>query len=199
LEASRGNASRARALGEESTAVLEELAPGPMVASARRSAGLASLIAGDPEHAERELQSARDLLEGLGERSVASTIAALHARALVELERYAEAERAAMLGLSWAKAGDVVSQAYARGALARVLAARGLLDEALENAYQAVELSSRHDALTQRGDALLDLALVLHAAADRQGAQQAAGKALELYRAKGNVASGDRAARLLAD
>jgi tetratricopeptide (TPR) repeat protein len=176
---------------------MEELALGPMVAVAAQYAGLASLVAGDPEHAERELRTAGELLEELGERTVASTVAALRARALVELERYEEAERAALLGLGWADAGDVVSHAYARGALARALAARGQMSEALANARQAVELSSAHDALNQRGDALLDLALVLGAAADEQGASQAAAHALEVYRAKGNVVSAERAARLL--
>ncbi len=197
LEASRGNSSRARALGEESKTVMEELAPGPTVAVSRMHWGLALLIAGDPERAELELRSARELLEGLGERTVASTVAALHARALMELGRPEEAERAAMLGLGWADADDVVTQAYARGALARSQAARGLMDEAIENAHQAVELSSRHDSLNQRGDALLDLALVLSAAADREGAQKAAAEALEFYRAKGNVVSAERTARLL--
>ena len=198
LEASLGNASRAHALSEESKAVMEEFAPGPSVAVARQYAGLASLIAGDPEHAEKELRAAGELLEELGERTVASTVAALRARALVELERQEEAERAAMLGLDWADAGDVISQAYARGALARSLAARGLIDKALENAREAVELSSDSDALTQRGDALFDLALVLDAAADRQGAERAAAEALAFYRAKGNIVSGDRVARLIA-
>jgi class 3 adenylate cyclase/predicted negative regulator of RcsB-dependent stress response len=197
LEASLGNSSRARALGSESKAVMNEVATGPAVAGAAQYAGLASLIAGDPGHAEQELRSAGELLEELGERAVASSVAALHARALVELERYEEAERVAVLGLSWANAGDVVSQAYARGALARSLAARGLMDEALQNAHQAVELSSGSDFLNQRGDALLDLALVQEAADDRPAARSSAAEALVFYRAKGNVVSEERAARLL--
>jgi DNA-binding SARP family transcriptional activator len=197
LEASRGNAVRFRELGADSKAVMEELQPGPTGASAGMYLALALLIGGDADRAERELRAACDLLERLGERGHASTIAALHARALVELERHEEAERAVALALAWADADDVVTQAYARGARARSLAARGQIDDAIENARRAVEISSRHDALNQRGDALIDLSVVLDAAADRSGARRAAAEALELYRAKGNVVSADRAARLL--
>ncbi len=195
-EAELGNASRARALGEKGKAEMEELAPGAVLAFGHYT-GLASLIAGDPAHAERELRSVGERLEERGERGIASTVAALRARALVELERYGEAENAAALGLALADADDVLSHAYARGALARSLAARGLVNEALENAHQAVELSSGTDFLNGRGDALLDLALVLDAAGDREGGRRAAATAHAFYRAKGNVVSGERAARLL--
>ena len=40
-----------------------------------------------------------------------------------------------------------------------------------------------------RGDTLVDLATVLVAAGDRDGAAAAFGEALELYRAKGNIAA----------
>ena len=73
------------------------------------------------------------------------------------------------------------------------------MDEALENAHQAVELSSGSDFLNQRGDTYLDLALVLEATADRAGARQAAEQALILYRAKGNVVTAERVGRFQAD
>jgi tetratricopeptide (TPR) repeat protein len=197
LEASLGNSARARALGEEAKAVLEELAPGA-VRSFGHYTGLASLIAGDPEHAEQELRFVGELLEERGERGIASTVAALRARALVELERFEEAERLAELALQWAAADDVVSHAYACGALARCQAAHGRSREALENAQKAVELSSTGDFLNGRGDALFDLAIVLDAAGEPRGARESAAEALALYRAKGNVQTCKRVALLLA-
>ena len=119
------------------------------------------------------------------------------ARALVELERFDEAEHFAMRALAWADADDVVSHAYARGALARALAARGRTREALEHSGKAVELSSDSDFLNGRADVLVDLALVLDAAGDPQGAQTATAQALALYQAKGNVESAGRVARIL--
>jgi class 3 adenylate cyclase/tetratricopeptide (TPR) repeat protein len=186
-EATLGNRDRARALGAESRAVMEEVAPGWMVAGAELYAGLASLTVGDPEHAEAQLRDAGELLAHHGERAVASTVAALRARALLELGRHDEAEREARLALAWADAGDVVSQAYARGALGRLLAARGALDEGAENARQAVQLSAASDFLNQRGDALFDLALVLEAAGEHAAARTAATDAMGFYREKGNV------------
>jgi tetratricopeptide (TPR) repeat protein len=192
IEATRGNRDQARRLGAESRAVMEEVAPGWNVAGAELYAGLASLTLGEAEQAEAELCEAAELLAQHGERGVASTVAALRARALLELDRHAEAEQQAQLALEWSDAGDVVSQAYARGALARVLASRGAMDDAATNAREAVELSSASDFLNQRGDALFDLALVLEAAGDTDAARQAATAAGEFYRAKGNVISAAR-------
>ena len=69
--------------------------------------------------------------------------------------------------------------------------------EAVANVRDAVELSTGSDLLNMRADALLDLALVLDATADRAGARETADAALALYRAKGNVVSAERAERLL--
>jgi len=103
----------------------------------------------------------------------------------------------AMIGLEWADAGDIASHAYANSALARCLAYRGLLEEACEKARHAVQLSVASDFLNQRGDGYRDLALVLEAAGDREGARAAAGDALALYRRKGNVLSAAGVASLL--
>ena len=196
LEALLGNTARARALSEEGEAVMEELAPGAVL-SFGHYAGFASLIAGDPEHAERELRTVGEMLEERGERGIASTVAALRARALVELGRVEETERLAELALQWADEDDVVSHAYARGALARCQAADGRAREALENAHKAVKLLSTGDFLNARGDALFDLTIVLTAVGDREGARDSAAEALALYRAKGNVPTAKRVALLL--
>ena len=197
LEASLGNTSRARALATQSKTVLSDLALDFWVAGSGQLVGIASLIAGDPEHAEDELRTAGELLEKLGERDVASSVAALRARALVELGRPAEGEGFALTALSWAADNDVFSHAYASGALARSMAARGLPVEAVANARHAVELSTGSDLLNMRADALLDLALVLDATGDRVDAREAADAALALYRAKENVVSAERTQRLL--
>lgn len=197
LEASLGNASRSRALSTQSQAVVRDLALDFWVAGSGQLVGIASLIAGDPERAEAELRTAGELLEELGERDVASSVAALRARALVELGRPEEGERFARTALSWAADNDVFSHVYASGALARSMVARGLAADAIANARRAVELSTGSDLLNMRADALLDLALVLDATADSAGARETADAALTLYRTKGNVASAARAERLL--
>jgi class 3 adenylate cyclase len=187
MEATRGNRDQARKLGAESRRVMEEVSPGWMVAGAELYAGLASLTLGEAEQAETELCEAAELLAQHGERGVASTVAALRSRALLELDRHTEAEQQARLALEWSDPGDVVSQAYARGALARLLAARGAMGEAAAEARKAVDLSAASDFLNQHGDALLDLALVLEAAGDADAASSAAAAARDFYRAKGNA------------
>ena len=111
----------------------------------------------------------------------------------------AEAEPLARLALEWADERDVASQAYARGALGRALALRGATGEAQEEAREAVHMSSESDFLNQRGDVLLDLALVLRACGDGDGSRTAAREALVFYRAKGNVVSTRRAAAFAGD
>ena len=138
------------------------------------------------------------MLEERGERGIASTVAALRAHALVELGRVEETERLAEIALQWADEDDVVSHAYARGALARCQAADGRARQALESAHNAVKLLSTGDFLNAHGDALFDRAIVLTAVGDREGARGApAAEALALYRAKGNVATAKRVALLL--
>ena len=196
LAASLGNAARARALGDEGKAIMVDLAPDAILGFGHYI-GFASLIARDPEHAEHELKSLGARLEELGERAIASTVVSLRARALVELSRCEEAEHWARLGLAWADADDVTSQAYGRAALARSLAARDAIDEAIENARDAVGLWGDSDFLNGRADALHDLALVLRSAGDRSASRAAAAEALALYRAKENVVSAGHTAQLL--
>jgi len=198
LEAMRGHAERARYMTHDSIAVLEETASPLLVAGAEQYAGLAELVLGDAVRAERHLRRSLDLLEQLGDRSVGSSSAALLARAVVDLGRLDESERLSSLALEWSGRDDVVTQAYARSARALVLLARAGADDARREAQLAVELSSGSDFSNQRGDALVDLAVVLQASGDQPGARQAAGDAHACFAAKGNVAASERAAALAA-
>jgi class 3 adenylate cyclase/tetratricopeptide (TPR) repeat protein len=196
LEALRGNSSKARVLGEEARAVMRQFSRLAFAGTGMWT-GLAALIAGDAERAEHELRSSSDVLEELGDLDVASTVAAMRARALVDLERWDEADGVARTGLNWADPGDVATQAMGRGALARSLAARGRTEEAVGEATRAVQLLSRSDAINLRGDSCYNLALVLQAVGDHLRAREAAEEALSHYNAKGNVFASRRASRLL--
>ena len=194
LEAIRGRAQRARKLADESIAVLEERASPLALARALNWAGLAESTLGAPERAEDHLRRSFDLHEKFGERGVGSTTAALLARALVEQERFEEGERFASVALEWTSPGDIATQAYARGARALALVARGVRDEARREAHAAVELSAGSDFANQRGNAFLDLAYVLHACGDREGSREAAAEAQSWFALKGNTASAELAA-----
>jgi tetratricopeptide (TPR) repeat protein len=198
LEAMRGHVERARGLIRDSVAVLEEAASPLLVAGAEQYAGLAELVLSDAVRAERHLRRSLDVLEQLGDRSVGSSSAALLSRALVDLDRLDESERLSSLALEWSGRADVVTQAYARSARALVLLARERADDARREAELAVELSSASDFSNQRGDAQLDLAVVLHACGEEAAAQHAAREARDCFAAKGNVAAAERASALAA-
>src|SRR5262249_2444355 len=125
LEAMRGRVDHARRLANDSIAVLEEIGSPLLVAGAAQYAGLAELVLGDAVRAEAPLRRSFDLLEQLGDRSVASSSAALLARALVDRGDLDESDRLSSVALEWSGRDDVVTQAYARSARALVLAAGG--------------------------------------------------------------------------
>jgi hypothetical protein len=84
---------------------------------------------------------------------------------------------------------DVSTQVLGRSARARIEASRGLFQDGERLARDAVALSESTDDLNMRGDTLVDLAMVLVAGGDGEGAATAFDAALELYRAKGNIAA----------
>ena len=88
---------------------------------------------------------------------------------------------------------DVVTQALWRGVRAKIRAGAGELDEADALAREAVRLIEPTDLLTDRGDALLDLAEVLRLGGRATDAEAAARGGLELYERKGNLVSAARA------
>ena len=122
--------------------------------------------AGDPVAAEACLRRSHDALETMGDRALLSTTAALLAQSLLAQGRDREAERSAELSGELAAADDLVTQVLWRCVRARTLAGRGQVEEGLALAREAVALAETSDFVSDRGDALFDLALVL-AQADR--------------------------------
>ena len=70
---------------------------------------------------------------------------------------------------------------------ARVLASRWQLERAEQVAREAVALAELTDFVVYRGDALIDLAHILHRAGLRDAARAAAGDGLRLQEDKGNL------------
>jgi tetratricopeptide (TPR) repeat protein len=122
---------------------------------------------------------------------LAQAITAQGERRHDEAERYIAVSREAGAG------EDVSAQIIGQGVLARILAARGRLEEAEELARGAVALAERTDLLSQHGDALLDLAQVLDAAGRAHQAQAIVSQALGLYQRKGNLRTAQQARQRL--
>ena len=149
--------------------------------------GLAA-TAGDHDGAAVHLRRFCDLLQARGQRSFLSTFAPQLGRSLCALGRHDEAEPLARLGRELGDKQDVATQALWRQVQALVHARRGEHTQAEQLAREAVATTERTDALNMQGDALCDLAQVLHAAGRSDEAAAALAQALERYERKRNLA-----------
>jgi tetratricopeptide (TPR) repeat protein len=153
----------------------------------------------DPGLAETQLRDSYEALADAGEHGVRSTVAANLAEALYRQGRYDEADD--MLAAS-AEAGaddDVSTQALGRSVRAKILARRGLWNEAEALAREAFALAAETELVDLQGDTLLALGEVLRLAGRPSEATAAIRQALELWEAKGNVMFAARTRALLGE
>ncbi len=192
LEAMAGRFDASRRLVAEADAIANDLGLELTGASIRFEAARAELFAGDPAAAEREARPGLELLERIGNRGHWVTAAMVVADALLEQGRPAEAEALADLARTWAMQEDIDPQIGLRRVKARVLAARGELDDAERLAREAVALASRTDYLENHALSCADLAEVLDRAGRADEARAELERALELFERKGMTVSADR-------
>jgi tetratricopeptide (TPR) repeat protein len=180
LLAMAGRFDEARQLADTSRRMLGDLGPSVTASTTSIESSRIAFLAGDFAAADADLS--RDLadLEAIGERYFRSTIAGLHSRARLELGDVETATASAELTKALADPDDNEAQILWRQAEARVLVARGKLDEARELAEAAVELTADTVDLVLRADALIDLAMVLIWAGRRNEAGATVGEGLEL-------------------
>ena len=151
--------------------------------------GLIAGTAGRHEDAAAHLRLFCDMLEARGQRGFLSVFAPLLGRSLCALGRYDEAEPFAQLGRELiADEKDPAGQMVWRQVLALVEAHRGNYAEAERLAREAVAIGDDIDGLNAQGDALCDLAEVLHAAGRADEADATFAEALERYERKENFA-----------
>jgi len=161
--------------------------------------GRIAATAGRHEDAAAHLRRFCDLLEARGLRTLLSTYAPLRGRSFCALGRHDEAEPLARLGRELGDEQDATTQALWRQVQALVDARRGEHTQAEQLAREAVAITERTDALTWQGDALWDLAEVLHAAGRSEQATAALAQALERYQQKNNLAKAGQARDRLAE
>ena len=161
--------------------------------------GFIAQTAGDHERAAECLRRFCDFAETGGAVGFLQTYAPLLGRSLCKLGRHDEAEPLAELGRTLdPTADDLFTQALWRQVQALVHASRGHHAEAETLAREAVAVLEPTDALNMQGDALCDLAEVLHAAGRRDEATSALEQALERYRRKKNLSMAAQVRALLA-
>ena len=197
LLAMRGDIEQARTLHTEADAINEDLGIPWWSANAVFTRTILELLAGAPVRAEHAARTGLQAFEAMHNRNQGSTAAALLGLALVEQGRDDEALEYADLAAEWAVRDDIHSQTAALAIRARVLARRGELEAAETAAREEVALSKASDEPKLRGDALVNLALVLEHAGRAGEAADALNAALALYERKGNLVAASQARALI--
>jgi class 3 adenylate cyclase len=197
LHAMQGEFELARSLVREANMIVDELGRMYSVGVAQHEAAV-ELLAGNPGPAEERLRWACDRLEGMGEKALLATTAAMLAQALYTQGRFEEAEGFCRASREAAAADDLSAQVQWRGVQGKILARQGKREEAEALARDAVALVAATDFLTYHGDAMLDLAEVLELSRKSAEAEAANRQGLELYERKGNLVAAERAKSQLA-
>jgi ATP/maltotriose-dependent transcriptional regulator MalT len=139
------------------------------------------LLAGTPDRAVSELTRAVEGLQAMGDRALASTLAALLAEARWRCDDQAGAAAAADLSRRLAGVGDVISQVRWRGVLAKLEAVHRNNEQAQLLSSKAVQLVvETHEVVTQ-GDVLVDAAEVQLLLGNRGAAEVLLKDALDRY------------------
>jgi ATP/maltotriose-dependent transcriptional regulator MalT len=196
-KAMQGRIDEGRKLVRQCSHVLEDLGLKLRAAFASEAAGFVETLAGNHAAAEREFRAGYETIDRLGERGYLSTVSAFLAHSICAQGRPDEAEMFCTLAEEAGANDDITTQVLWRSARAKVLAARGELDQASPLARAAVAMAEETDDINMRGDALVDLADVLGAAGDATAREDAVRHAHQLYVAKGNVVSAALAERAL--
>ena len=190
-----GDFDEAQRLLEEAKVILADF--GVTLGANAHPEALVATLAGDPAAAERCLRAEYDELTRMGERGFLSTTAALLARAVEAQGRHDEAEELTKVAEQTGASDDLSTQIVWRSVRARVLAGRGLAEDAESLAREAVRLAAQTDRLNHHADALVDLAAVL-AKSGRTDESETLERALELYERTGNVVAAARVRERLA-
>jgi class 3 adenylate cyclase/tetratricopeptide (TPR) repeat protein len=146
-----------------------------------------AVIAGDHNAAATHLRALCDWLEERDQPGLLSTFAPTLGRQLIALGRFEEAEALAARGRELGQEDDMSTQALWRQVQALVHAHRGEHEQAARLGREAVAITEQTDGLNFQGDALCDLADVLHAAGRKEEAADALAAALERYPRKENI------------
>jgi tetratricopeptide (TPR) repeat protein len=188
LRALKSDFAAGRELAAEGRAILLDLGQTVIHAAVAMPAALVELLAGDADAAERLLREGREHLVASGERGYLSSVSALLAGSLCDQGRFDEAERFADEARELGAEDDWTTQMYWRAAKARILAARGLRDQAAHLATEIVNLAQPEDGFDTQF-VFVQIAPFL----EPDAARAALERALEAAERKGNVVSAARA------
>jgi class 3 adenylate cyclase/tetratricopeptide (TPR) repeat protein len=186
LLAMQGSFERAREVGADGRAMLEDLGLQMEGALVDIEIGRIETLAGEPTAAERALRRAYDSLSAVGEKFIRSTVAGLLAQTSYALGQFEEMERFAAVAEELAMEDDLDIQALSRCVRAKILAREGEFAAAETLVREALELLAPTDALLFKFNALLDLAEVYRLAERWPEARAALDETRDLVQPKGS-------------
>jgi class 3 adenylate cyclase/tetratricopeptide (TPR) repeat protein len=189
----RGDFEAGRSALEESSRISDELGLRYMAQWSKRNLGHLELAAGDPAAAELVLRESWEVLLEMGLNSSLGETAVPLAEALHAQGRDTEAtETLKEVRDEWAS-GDASIAAPRLAVRARLQAADGFANIAVQTAERALRLVGRTDLLCLQADSLLAHAEVARLAGDYDAAAASAAEALTISERKGYAVGSARA------
>jgi tetratricopeptide (TPR) repeat protein len=193
LEGLAGRFDAAREAVAQARMIMDDFGLRHLKAHSTDVAVLIEMLAGDYGAAEREARAAYAVLEEMGDRTYQASEAHLIAEALEAQGRSDEAEEWLAVREVW-RAGDPADEALR----ARILASRGLLDDAERLVRSALDQGAE-SPVPNSTDSRFTLAEILALAGRTEEAREAAEQCLRRYEAKGIVPLMEKARALLAE
>ncbi|MDP9492151.1 MAG: AAA family ATPase, partial [Actinomycetota bacterium] len=168
-----------------------------LAANGGRVEGRVHVLSADLGTAEQVLRDCAERLQRLGDEAGFSSLASELGQVLYAQGRYADAGEWGELAEAHAPRGDIIAQFAWRTLRAKTLAQGGRPDEADTLVREALSIVERTDLLTHHGEVCVDAAHVAWLQDRHDQAAEQGKRALELFDAKDNTASADRARAVL--
>jgi hypothetical protein len=185
--AMEGKADESRAEGERAEHRWLDIGIPALSAYAYESRGEAERFLGRPDLAAEYFRRCVKIWDSLGETAFNSTMEALLALALCDLERFDDAELFVQRSRKLSAEDDFASQATMRMARARILSNRGIHGEALATTDEAIAINESTDYLAFVAESHEIRAVVLLADGKVHEARAEFEQTAEIYERKGIV------------
>jgi hypothetical protein len=196
LRMMNGELDGGRELYRRGHEILRELGMRLWDAGIVNASGYGELVAGDPKRAEALLRRGYEELAAMGEVGWIADTAEFLARALCDQRRYQETDEFWNVADALAKSHPLYP-ATGGGVHARMLAARGEIDDGLALLRRVLEVMGSTDMPGIRADAYADQADVFRLAGMRDRQAAALSDAIALYEQKGVIPAVARTRALL--